>query len=119
MACDGGRNIGGSVESQNFSSESVNFTRIARLRASPRHGGAWRFKFFLVTDPPRGRPFGGGGVHYKWNVRYVIYCIPLAYFSDSYRDSRSLVFLEKIIRINTPLVNLGSNSRGRQCCIIM
>jgi len=22
------------------------------------------FEFFLVTDPPRGRPFGGGGVHH-------------------------------------------------------
>ena len=38
--------------------------RVPRLRAYQRHGGAMRF---LVIDPPRGRPVGGGGVH-----RYVI-----------------------------------------------
>ncbi len=44
--------------------------RITRLRASPRHGGSAKFffRFFgnlpiIVIDPPRGRPFGGGGVH--------------------------------------------------------
>jgi len=41
---------------------------VHRLRASPRHGGAKRFLGFfsinnVVIDPPRGRPFGGGGVH--------------------------------------------------------
>jgi len=44
------------------------FMRAPRLRVSPRHGGARRFiprfKILLVvTDPPRGRPFGGGGTH--------------------------------------------------------
>ena len=36
-----------------------------RLRASPRHGGTGFFSFFLffVSNPPRGRPFGGGGSH--------------------------------------------------------
>jgi hypothetical protein len=33
-------------------------------RASPRHGGQVFFELF-VTDPPRGRPFGGGGNHRK------------------------------------------------------
>ena len=33
--------------------------------ASPRHGGRVFFELF-VTDPPRGRPFGGGGNHRKW-----------------------------------------------------
>jgi hypothetical protein len=36
-----------------------------RLRASPRHGGQRFFELF-VTDPPRGRPFGGGGNHRTW-----------------------------------------------------
>jgi hypothetical protein len=38
----------------------VFYTMDPRLRASPRHGGTGRL---IVTDPPRGRPFGGGGVH--------------------------------------------------------
>jgi len=54
---------------------SQEFTMVARLRASPRHGGA--MKSFggdeilpvLVTDPPRGRPFGGGGVHHNGEWR--------------------------------------------------
>ena len=39
--------------------------RDPRLRASPRHGGAVRClaNIRTDTDPPRGRPFGGGGVH--------------------------------------------------------
>jgi NaMN:DMB phosphoribosyltransferase len=30
-----------------------------------RHGGTRRFQviFYTLTDPPRGRPVGGGGVH--------------------------------------------------------
>jgi hypothetical protein len=35
-----------------------------RLRASPRHGGQELFSNFLVTDPPRGRPIGGGGIYH-------------------------------------------------------
>jgi hypothetical protein len=42
----------------------VMYTREPRLRASPRHGGQGFFELF-VTDPPRGRPFGGGGNHRK------------------------------------------------------
>jgi hypothetical protein len=34
-----------------------------RLGASPRHGGQGDSFEFLVTDPPRGRPVGGGGIH--------------------------------------------------------
>ena len=34
-----------------------------RLSASPRHGGQGGFFNFLVTDPPRGRPIGGGGTY--------------------------------------------------------
>ena len=26
------------------------------------------FELFSVTDPPRGRPFGGGGNHRKWRI---------------------------------------------------
>ena len=36
-----------------------------RLRASPRHGEGDSFLNFLVTNPPRGRPFEGGGSHHK------------------------------------------------------
>ena len=40
-----------------------------RFRASQRHGGQEVFELF-VTDPPRGRPFGGGGNHRTWrNVK--------------------------------------------------
>ncbi len=39
---------------------------VTRLRASPRHGETWPVPgVFLVTNPPRGRPFGGGGVHHN------------------------------------------------------
>jgi len=41
-----------------------NFKKVPRLRASPRHGGAVRH-IRTDTDPPRGRPIGGGGVHRK------------------------------------------------------
>jgi len=36
--------------------------------ASPRHGGAVRgfANIPTDTDPPRGRPIGGGGVHRKY-----------------------------------------------------
>jgi hypothetical protein len=36
--------------------------RVPRLRVSPGHGRTENFSDF-VTTPPRGRPFGGGGVH--------------------------------------------------------
>ena len=46
--------------------------KIARIRwilaSGPLRGTAGReifFKFFLVSNPPRGRPFGGGGNHHK------------------------------------------------------
>jgi hypothetical protein len=39
------------------------YTKDSRLRASPRHGGQGVFLNFLVADPPRGRPVGGGGNH--------------------------------------------------------
>ena len=43
------------------------------LKASPRHGGQGFFELF-VTDPPRGRPFGGGGDHRKWRcVKKISY----------------------------------------------
>jgi len=39
------------------------YKRVPRLRASFRHGGAdYRFLSEEI-DPPRGRPFGGGGIH--------------------------------------------------------
>jgi len=46
------------------------FMMVPRLRASSRHGGgAGRSQGFfsindVVIDPPRGFPFGGGGVHH-------------------------------------------------------
>ena len=45
----------------------VMYTMEPRLRASPRHGGQGFFELF-VTDPPRGRPFGGGGNHHIWII---------------------------------------------------
>jgi len=30
-----------------------------------RRGRSVFFKMLTVVDPPRGRPFGGGGVHHK------------------------------------------------------
>jgi hypothetical protein len=50
---------------------NVEIAMVTRLRASPRHGGATLFffnhffVFLTVIEPPRGRPFGGGGVHPK------------------------------------------------------
>jgi len=67
-----------------FTEKSLDFMRVPRFRASPRHGGAERFKYLVVTDPPRGRPFGGGDVHHKGNIRLTIYRIPLADFSDCF-----------------------------------
>jgi hypothetical protein len=37
------------------------------MKAPPGHGGAREFLLF-VTNPPRGRPFGGGGTHRKNNA---------------------------------------------------
>ena len=37
--------------------------------SGPLRGTAGRVFFELfITDPPRGRPFGGGGIHRKWRV---------------------------------------------------
>jgi hypothetical protein len=47
--------------------KSEYLVRVTRLRASPRHGGARRFTlFFLVPDPPRGSPVGGGCIYRKY-----------------------------------------------------
>ena len=43
----------------------VMYTMEPRLRDSPMHGGQVFFGLF-ITDPPRGRPFGGGGDHRTW-----------------------------------------------------
>jgi len=42
--------------------------RVRRFRDPSGHGGAVQcfLKMLLVIDPPRGRPFGGGGVHLKY-----------------------------------------------------
>jgi len=42
--------------------------RAPRIRAPPWHGGQFRvfLKMLPVVDPPRGRPFGSGGVHRKY-----------------------------------------------------
>jgi hypothetical protein len=54
-----------------------------RLRASPRHGGAGGIsKLFLVIDPPRGRPVGGGGVDRIRGVRVDKIIIGLIRFSS-------------------------------------
>ena len=42
----------------------VMYTIEPRIRASQRHSGQGLFELF-VPDPPRGRPFGGGGNHRK------------------------------------------------------
>jgi hypothetical protein len=48
------------------------FRKFTRLWASSRHGGSMKVlrvfgKFTKpLTDPPRGRLFGGGGVHPGW-----------------------------------------------------
>jgi hypothetical protein len=44
--------------------------RVTRLRASPRHGASGIFQFespILMTDPPRGRPFGVAAVILYWS----------------------------------------------------
>ena len=38
----------------------VMYSKVSRLRASLRHGGQG---VFFITEPPRGRPFGHGGIH--------------------------------------------------------
>ncbi len=40
-----------------FEKKIIEFVRVPRLRASPRHGGAGRCLKFFGFDPPRGRPF--------------------------------------------------------------
>ena len=56
---------------------------ITRLRASPRHGGAMSFRAF-VADPPRGRPFGGGGVYRNREFARQEYLIDLKIFMDHF-----------------------------------
>ena len=49
------------MDNDRISPEIILFTRLTRLKASQRHGGAGRlFLHFLVTGPARGRPFSGG-----------------------------------------------------------
>ncbi len=42
--------------------DHARFRQALRLRASPRHGRVGVFRY-IDTDPPRGRPFGGGAGH--------------------------------------------------------
>jgi len=49
-------------------SDCDNFRGVTRLRAFPGLSGARRGNegfSVLIIDPPRGRPFGGGGVHHN------------------------------------------------------
>ena len=40
----------------------IKYEPLPAMMAPPGHGGA-RASAQIVPDPPRGRPFGGGGVH--------------------------------------------------------
>jgi len=65
----GGVHHNGKLRSWN--SLSLNIMRVARLRASPRHGGAGGFPTMIFSGivPPRGRPSKGGGVHRDGKLR--------------------------------------------------
>ena len=62
--------------------------RAPRLRAFPeaRRGSAVFTNMLIGTDPPRGRPVGGGGVHRKklWGIKHSITYIRLMYFHGKY-----------------------------------
>jgi len=64
----------------------------SRLRASPRHGGTGGLlSIFFVTDPPRGRPVGGGGTHHiGWTPR----------LQSSYYHRIPTIFIENIQYLN-------------------
>jgi len=54
---------------------SIVIMMVPRLRASPRHGGAVMFLELLCSYPPRGRPFGGGGVHPSRRDPALYWCL--------------------------------------------
>ncbi len=55
---------------------------ITRLRASPRHDGSGGYQNLSVTDPQRGCPIGGGGVHHKGNTGETLGHSPCILFRD-------------------------------------
>jgi hypothetical protein len=57
------------------------------LKVSLSHGRQGVFFEFLVTEPPRGRPFGGGGIHRTWGNHLII-------FSIMYREDSNLSFVK-------------------------
>ena len=74
------------------------YTKDSRIRASPRHGGQGVFFEFLVTEPPRGRPFGGGAIHRTWGIHLII-------FSIMYREDTNLSFVKTDINQSSSLEN--------------
>ena len=69
------------INDYGISKKIMVFTKITRLRASPRHGGSGRFLLhFPVIDPTRGRPVRRGFVNrkedYKVTNPFFIFEIP-------------------------------------------
>ncbi len=77
---------------------------ITRLRASPRHGGAGSFLvIFQSFITPRGRPFGGGGVHPKKELNVVFFFnIMIFTFLRANSGIRSLFQSLKFIGLSDP-----------------
>ena len=60
-----------------------------RLGASPRHGGAGKFFYFIIPNPPRGRPVGGGGSHRTWGGgNYLLIIAEMEDFHRKFSNSR-------------------------------
>ena len=53
---------------------------------------------FLVTEPPRDRPIGGGGIHCTWGNQFII-------FSIMYREDSNLSFVKTNINQSRSLEN--------------
>jgi hypothetical protein len=65
-----------------------NITMVPCLRASPRHGRARKFQYISVIDPPRGCPFGGGGVHHNYTKFILEYYLNNLIFIGNLNDEK-------------------------------
>ncbi len=93
--------------------------RVTRLRASPRHGGSTKVEMNFVTDPPRGCPFGGGGIPLDGIQEYI---------SKKYGTDWNYLFMRvptsgpfRGTAVNEVVMNFrdrsaaGASLRGRRC----
>ena len=92
----------------------VMYTRGPRFRASLRHGRQGFFELF-VPDPPRGRPFAGGGDHRTWrSMKKISYHTRIVQFSGkrSITATRSWGFYQVLDSSPEPQNHEEQNSAG-------